>query len=306
MIGRNKIDSTLYGHRLGKIVILIMVVYLLMSVTIPISFKCFIFERTTPANLSNSEWAGFLGSYAGGILGGFGTLIAVYFTVNSSMMIQEQNKKETDDRIADEYKRHQDEVATENKRRVLERKSDVEENSKRDRQLFSNTIAKELGVYITHITKYHYANIEADKIDIKLKLAKSELNKVENELHRMDEVYSHISADDNDTIIKVGLERDKLSNDKDRALRIYNDILTEQKNNSDFGNRIKANEAFFTINAMLYNVPQAKELLSKMASVHEKAGFKNSTEGQLEEWIGDATTELIKSYSEFKDHYILL
>ncbi len=49
--------------------------------------------------MSNDGWAGFLGSYVGGVLGGLGTLIAMYVTMKHSIEIQAENKKDTDQLI---------------------------------------------------------------------------------------------------------------------------------------------------------------------------------------------------------------
>lgn len=51
------------------------------------------------SNLNNAEWASFLGSYVGGILGGLGTLIAVFITVKDSKESQLKNEQDTTMRI---------------------------------------------------------------------------------------------------------------------------------------------------------------------------------------------------------------
>lgn len=212
-----------------KIIIWIITLYTVMGILIPIIFKYTIFENPALSNLSNNEWAGFLGSYVGGILGGLGTLIAVYITVKSSMSIQEENKRETDQRIEEEYKRYQAEIIAENHRRYIERTSDIEENNKRDRQQFVNSIAKELGTYITHISKYHFAGLEAENLQEKVNRAKAELFQIEQKLKRIDDKFSIVNVDDSDEIIRVSAERDKIVDKKDRLSRIYNEALAEQR-----------------------------------------------------------------------------
>lgn len=54
-----------------------------------------------PSFWSNSEWAGFLGSYLGGIFGGAATLLAIYFTTKETRRIERENhdKNEKEKRV---------------------------------------------------------------------------------------------------------------------------------------------------------------------------------------------------------------
>lgn len=70
------------------------IIYLLAGIGLPFLLKYLIFENQALSNLTNNEWAGFLGSYAGGILGGLGTLISVVFTVSSSFNLQKETERE--------------------------------------------------------------------------------------------------------------------------------------------------------------------------------------------------------------------
>ena len=78
-----------------KMTKMIIIIYTTVGIILPFIFKYVIFESTTFSNLSNNEWAGFLGSYVGGILGGLGTLISVFITVKDSRDMQIENKKDT-------------------------------------------------------------------------------------------------------------------------------------------------------------------------------------------------------------------
>lgn len=277
----------------AKIIIWIIVLYIVVSTFIPIIFKYAIFENPTLSNLSNNEWAGFLGSYVGGILGGLGTLIALYITVKNSMTVQEENKRETDQRIEEEYKRHQAEIAVEK-----------EKNDKRDRQQFVNSIAKELGVYITHISKYHYAGLDAENLRDRVSNAKTELTQIEQKLKIVDDKLSAVNVDDSDEIIRVSAERDTIVNEKDRLNRIYNEALAAQRSNSEFGNRLAANEAFFTLKAVLSNIKLADNFQQKLNEVHYGAGFKHSQEEVYGQWIGAETEELIQEFTVFMNKYV--
>lgn len=52
----------------------------------------FILGNNIKSNLSNGEWAGFLGSYIGGIVGGGATLTAVLLSLNKGKVIQEKSE----------------------------------------------------------------------------------------------------------------------------------------------------------------------------------------------------------------------
>ena len=51
-------------------IVVIIVIYIVVGIVLPFVSKYIIFESTSFSNLTNNEWAGFLGNYVGGILGG--------------------------------------------------------------------------------------------------------------------------------------------------------------------------------------------------------------------------------------------
>lgn len=53
------------------------VFFLIVAILAPLLIDYFIFGNTIPSNISNESWAGFLGSYIGGLC----TMIAVFITV---------------------------------------------------------------------------------------------------------------------------------------------------------------------------------------------------------------------------------
>lgn len=287
-----------------KIIIPIIILYVIVGIFIPIIFKYSIFENDSLSKLSNNEWAGFLGSYVGGILGGLGTLISVYLTVKSSFSIQEQNKKETDERIEAENKRHQAEIDKENCRREDERKSDQEEANKRDRQQFVNSIAKELGIYITHISKYYYAFMESKLLREKVNREKNKLSEIEQQLKQIDDTLSTVDQNDWNEIYRLYFVRFKIVDDKDRSSRIYNEALEEQRANAESVSRIAANEAFFTLKAMLGNNRFSSNLLSTLEEVHKKATNTQQEDEFYSNWLDNEGKRLIKEFNDFMGKYI--
>ena len=52
----------------------------LVLVLLPVLMEKFILQSEVKSVISNDSWAGFLGSYVGGIVGGLCTLAAIYFS----------------------------------------------------------------------------------------------------------------------------------------------------------------------------------------------------------------------------------
>lgn len=57
------------------------IIIILISLCVPIFLEFFIWRNNFPSAIDNSDWSSFLGSYLGGIIGGFATLLAVRFTL---------------------------------------------------------------------------------------------------------------------------------------------------------------------------------------------------------------------------------
>ena len=61
----------------------------ILIIAIPFLLDIFIFGNATPSNIENQAWAGFLGSY----LGGIATLVAVFITISDNNKKIEEQKK---------------------------------------------------------------------------------------------------------------------------------------------------------------------------------------------------------------------
>lgn len=78
-------------NRMGKVLRIVLGIASVIAVPIFIDF--FVFGNAFPSNIDNQAWAGFLGSY----LGGIATLVAVFITIsdnNKKIEIQRQSEKE--------------------------------------------------------------------------------------------------------------------------------------------------------------------------------------------------------------------
>lgn len=72
------------------------VCFVVLIILIPMLLDIFIFGNTFPSNIENQTWAGFLGSY----LGGIATLVAVFITISdNNKKIEEQKRTEKEQLI---------------------------------------------------------------------------------------------------------------------------------------------------------------------------------------------------------------
>ena len=279
-------------------------VYTIVALVLPYILKVAILGNMVPSNISNGDWASFLGSYVGGSLGGLGTLIAVYITIKNSVEIQNLNKEDSDFRIEQEYNRHQQEIKQEREIRELERKKDFENEQRHERQAIVNLIAEKLGIYITHISKYYYAGLMEESLDAKVKNALDDLINVEQRIQFLEGKRAEIGIDNVEILVKTDSELEGLTYKKDQLKRKYDEALAEQKRNREFGNRLIANEAYFTIKTMLYGVEQAETFLLLLDEVHKNAGVPHPGEKSPGEWMENAAYELISKFNDYMDVYI--
>lgn len=275
--------------KIVNVIIIIVVIYLIVGIILPFIFKYAIFESKTFSNLSNNEWAGFLGSYVGGILGGLGTLISVFITVKESRDMQIDNKKDTDKKILDDKEE-----------REAERKEDKKLERQRERREFADDIAVYIGKYITHISKYYYACRWAESIDADFRQANDELRKVEREILTLNRKKDKTGVE-SDEFVQLDIEKNSLLDKKGILERKYNERLKEKERNSIEGNRTEANECFFILKTKLYNITEANSMLGQMDVLHKEM-FRHLKDMD-EDWLEKNIDLLIKEYNKFKISY---
>lgn len=274
-------------------IMIIMAVYIVVGIVLPFIFKFLIFESTAFSNLSNNEWAGFLGSYVGGILGGLGTLISVYITVKDSRDMQAENKRDTDQKLLEDKEE-----------REKERKEDKRLEGQKERRQFAADISVYIGTYITHISKYYYASRISEKLHEDCKIAKDKLKEIEKKICVLDkEIDKYVSENDfsTDGFVKLDLQRQHLSEKKCIAEREYNEALRKKENNSKEANRLKANECYFVLNTKLYNIAEANALLDQLKVFHNDI-FQHLHD-MSHDWLEERTHSLIEEYNKFKIKY---
>ena len=273
--------------KLIKNISIIISIYVIVGVVLPVIFKFTIFENNMLSNLNNAEWASFLGSYVGGILGGLGTLIAVFITVKDSKESQLKNDQDTTMRIEEDRKE-----------RNRERDEDKLREEIKEKNRFTISVAEYLGKYVTDISKYYYANSRAKRVNDDYLCARQNLIDIEKEIEKINQKIKSVDPTSND-FITLELEKEHLADKKQKLQREYEEKRYRDQKNSEEGKRIIANECFFTLKTMLYGINEASILKQKLEYIHV-----NSTRTDGEEWLSSSIDELMGIYDKFKSEYI--
>lgn len=276
--------------RLIKNISVIICIYVLVGIALPFVFKYSIFENNTFSNLNNGEWASFLGSYVGGILGGLGTLIAVFITVKDSKEAQLKNEEDTTKRIENDRKE-----------RNRERDEDKVMEEIKEKNRFAISVAEYLGKYVTHISKYYYANLHAESARNDYLFARQNLLDIENKIEGVNNKIDSVDSN-SDEFVKLEVEKEHLTDKKQKIQREYEEKRYENRKNSEEGNRTIANECFFTLNTMLYGIPEASTLRNKLGDIHNGSA-RSDWELFEQKWLSNSIEEIMRIYDEFKKEY---
>lgn len=66
---------------------------ILLVIIVPLFLDYFVFGNSVPSNLSNSEWATFLGGYIGAIVGALISLAGIFFTINFTKKQSQEERR---------------------------------------------------------------------------------------------------------------------------------------------------------------------------------------------------------------------
>lgn len=277
-----------------NIILIFICIYCLISIGLPFAFKYIIFESTAYSNLTNNEWAGFLGSYVGGILGGLGTLISVYYTVKTSVDMQKEENERRNVEISEEHKHRDLEIQAENERKERD-----------ERVKFTGEIATLVGEFLTSITNYHFMNVEIERKEKEIKELEDKIDKLKIEESK---IYSMLNSNSHIQYTNVTeLELMKKRNEIDKAERHYNQLLAEKAYKSNFGNRLKAIECLYILEAKLIDIEEGKNLLMVIKEFHNHNSLKKhnpSKNGDPFYWIEEFNEKVIEQYRIFQKEFI--
>jgi len=278
---------------------IVVIVYVIIGIISPVIIKYSVFENDVFSNLSNDGWASFLGSYVGGVLGGLGTLIAMGVTISYTVKMRVQDKKDTDERIEAEACRRNAEYDRDKLDRRHEREADMLNRKTELRKEFADNVSGYVGRYVTHISNYFYSNREAERLDCEYKEATKNVEKLFRELNTANEAVKNM---DQETEIKLVYEQEIIKDKYDKAIRNRDNILRKKEENTRFGNRLEANEAYFTLKAMMSGIEEASGLISVLEVVHAQCSIVD--EEHSLDWIEVMTRKLLDEYCSFRDSYV--
>lgn len=283
-----------------------LIIYIISSVFILIIIKYVVFENEAYSLLTNEGWASFLGSYVGGVLGGLGTLLAMYLTLKNTIELQEENKKDTEEKIAQNNYLHNKEYQSDKIQREKERREDEGNRRRAIRIAFADDIAEELGRYLADISKYHYASVLSGSYYDSKNQAYSEMTEMEKKLK---DIYMEIENSKDLTeeqIFQLAAKQKRFEIEYETKRNNYYERKKECENNSNSGNRIIANECFFTLKNKLIGVDDAEDLLSSLQELHSKSSTlqDKGLDSQIGNWLENITQRIIKEYDNFRKKYI--
>lgn len=81
------------GIFMKNIIVFIIIVLTVVCFGVPLFIDYFIFGNTFISNLTNGEWASFLGSYLGGIIGGGATLLTIFISIKYAEKQRTKDRK---------------------------------------------------------------------------------------------------------------------------------------------------------------------------------------------------------------------
>lgn len=180
-------------------------------------------------------WIGFYGSFFGGIIGGTGTLLAVYFTTKETRSIQRRSEN------------------------ILDMS---------EKRRFSDEVAKIVAEYITDISAYYYSNRSTTGISKNIQCFEKQISDVDNEINKKewDSIMSNL-ANDKDEYIKTQNDLTELRGTKDSLI---NKISSNQNEfNRISRERTIANNGYFLLKIKLNNIITATDLLNSITYIHK-------------------------------------
>ena len=219
----------------NKKIIAFLIFTLVISFILPFILEYLIYRNNFYSVLDNSDWSGFLGSYISGLIGGIGTLVAVYISISETRKVQYKSDKDKD------YS---------------------------ERKTFSDDIVVYISRYITDINRYFY-NCKAAKKNKEIYYKKkNELNEllrnIELNLEKISTTYN-----DQDEIIKNSLEREALEK-KEAILR--NQIKDIEREIDLYrADRAIAIECYYILNIKLKNISHAAALIDQLKYMHTQS-----------------------------------
>lgn len=257
-----------------KIIGITIVVLLVLFAGVPLVLEHFIFRNEVYSALQNGEWASFLGSYIGGIVGGAGTIIAMWVTTTETRKVQEENlnKLKEDRLLAD----------------------------KKERKQFADGIAHDISVYTTDIIKYFHDSRNVDRLEVDKYNIDMHLQSIQNQIQEKYSRKQTLSVNrDSATYFSIESEIEQLKVEESKTR--YKLERIEKEIHSIQGDRTIAVECYFLLKIKLQDIPEAVPLLEKLEYIHKNS---SNVKGTHLEFAKEETQKLLDLTVAFIDKYI--
>lgn len=274
-----------------RLTIAVTIIYTVVAVLLAVGVI-----RVFYCDMRATDISSFIGSYAGGALGGLGALLAVFLTIRHSLKVQAENSKEAADRMTEQNNINQ-------KEHDRERNARQAEQERSARQAFADSIAEQLGVYITHISKYYFEAPKCEKLDEEVRQAYEELRQKEAELESVRQAQVSGPGVSNNPSNELERKRAELEQEVAELKEAYQRKQDEEREHSRFAMRIEANEAYFIIETKLSGITEGASLLSCLQTVQREAGMDHD-EPARGSWMEGKSKELMEEYREFSRRYV--
>lgn len=252
-----------------KRIVFIIIVTVCIAFAVPFALEWFVFRNNISSVLSNGEWGGFLGSYIGGVLGGLGTLLAVYITTKETREIQKSTLEQIE--------------------------KDRELNARNERKKFADELAKNIAKYIAEISVYFYGCRTLESLENNHENAKDKLNRIDCEIQHFYKIKQQ-----NDDISHLEAEIKKLNQKKDMQKYQIESIEKDIANHKV--NRITANECYFLLQMKLQGIDEGDAILEQLSYIHNNsAGVDKAIKMN---WIDEQTKRLQNMTIRFIERYV--
>ncbi|WP_167957294.1 hypothetical protein [Anaerosporobacter faecicola] len=255
---KKKLVNWINKHKVLSFVICIF----LLSFTIPLSLEFLIFRNEFASALDNSDWSSFFGSFLGGIIGGAGTLVAVYITTKETRKIQLDAQK---NKLYD------------------------------DRKKFVDEIIVYMSRYITDINSYLWGCRESERLNSDLTQLMRDSSTIISDLRLVNDKLVKVDPNDTDSIIRLSMEKDSYDTEKAVVDKKIEDKQNEIQNNKV--NRTIACECYYILKVHLEPINEAQFVIKQLEYVHNGLQGRLASEFFPEtEKLMNVTIEFVNQY----------
>lgn len=251
------IENFVSMHR--DIIVQIIAMFVLIFIVIPVVCGVIVFHGSIYTIFTNEEWRNFLGSYMGGAVGGACALLVGYISISYNKKMQQDNQ---------------------------------ERDARNERKKFADSVAKDVDIYITQISKYFYTCRYTELLEDKKLSLKYKLNDIEGQLYIPERNDIESQSSDIKNFEELKREEDNLKNS-------IEEIDRELKGNQ--ADRTVATERYYSLNYKLKNISIGREMLDQLYIIQRNSPMAAYLSN---DFITKETKKLLDCMEQFIDKYI--